>query len=93
MEVWNRNSFAGPDEIVKYEKPFLGSCHGVILTRRGKDDPHVCMHIITEDDGNWHISDTGFSTFWLPKLISVLQEAQDWMEKNCDPDTHGWKFR
>jgi len=97
MQIWKREDRGGytDDSPIEYEKSFLGSCHGVILTRRGgKDDPHVCVQIITEDDENWFISDNNFSSFWLPMLMSVLQEAQDWMEKNCDPDDDwGWKFR
>ena len=97
MQIWKRENRGGytDDSMIDYEKVFLGSCHGVILTRRGgKDDPHVCVQIITEDDENWFISDNNFSSFWLPPLMSVLQQAQDWMEKNCDSDDKfGWKFR
>ena len=96
MQIWSRE-YQGAftdDKVIDYEKIFLGKCHGVILTHRGKDDPHVCAQIITEDDETWFISDTDFSSFWLPELISVLQEARNWMATNCDPDgTHGWKFR
>ena len=93
MQVRNPNAYGCPDEIVEHEKSFFGSCHGVILTRRGKDDPHVCVQVITEDDENWFISSNSLSSHWLPNLICVLQEAQGWMEKNCEKDDCGWKFR
>jgi hypothetical protein len=42
------------------EHLFLGRCKGVALVPRGKDDPHVCIYICTEDDGNWFISSNMF---------------------------------
>lgn len=95
IQIYTRmyqGGFTDENEI-EYEKIFLGKCHGVILTHRGEDDPHVCVQIITEDDENWFVSDNSFSSFWLPDLMSVLQEAQDWMNQNCDMDDCGWKFR
>ncbi len=95
MQIYTRSERGGytDDNEIVVEKSFLGKCHGVILTRRGKDDPHVCMQIITEDDENWFVSDSDFSAFWLPGLISVLQEAQTWIEKNCLAEHGGWIFK
>ena len=95
MIIWSRENQGGftDDKVIDYEKIFLGKCHGVILTHRGEDDPHVCVQIITEDDETWFISDSDFSSHWLPELMSILQEAQDWMEKHCEKDDCGWKFR
>lgn len=95
IQIWSRENLGNftDDNNIEYDKIFLDNCHGVILTHRGKDDPHVCVQIITEDDETWFVSDNEFSAFWLPKLISVLQEAQDWIEKNCDKDKCGWRFR
>ncbi len=96
MQIWSRENQGGftDDKVIDYEKIFLGKCHGVILTKRGgDDDPHVCVQIITEDDETWFISDSDFSSFWLPEFMSILQEAQDWMDKHCDKDEWGWKFK
>lgn len=87
-----------------FEKVFLGGCNGIGLTKRGPDDPHVCFTILTEDDENWFVDSGGASSFWLKDLQTVLAEAMDWIEKNCDPDIPtndswpkgqqcGWKFR
>ena len=93
MIIWKKSAAGYDDETINYEKVILGACHGVVFTRRGKDDPHVCMQIITEDDENWFVSDNSFSTYWLPQLMTVLQEARDWMDKNCDKTDEGWTFR
>jgi hypothetical protein len=95
ITIWSREHQGGftDDKEIVYEKIFLGKCHGVILTHRGKSDPHVCVQIITEDDDNWFISDNSFSSFWLPDLMSILEEAFDWIDKNCDDGDCGWKFR
>lgn len=78
-----------------YRKVFLGECHGVGLIERGHGDEHVCIQILTEDDENWFTSESPFSSYWLPGLQIVLQEARDWMRANCDldPSGCGWTFR
>ncbi len=85
-----------------YVQTFLGQCQGVGLTRRGKDDPHVCVVLLVEDDGNWfptRCPAQGFSSYWVDDLVMQLQAAQLWMTANCDLDTDrhgtawGWKFR
>jgi len=95
IKIWSRENQGNftDDNVIAYEKIFIGKCHGVILTQRGKKDPHVCVQIITEDDDNWFISDNSFSSFWLPDLMSILEEAFDWIDKNCVEDDCGWLFR
>jgi hypothetical protein len=80
---------------IEYEHAIFHRCHGIVFQKRGQGDPHVCVLTITEDDGNWFISTSsrGFSSYWLPKYIELLQEAQKWLEENCDDDSHGWRFR
>ena len=93
MQVWKKRATHYEEEVVDYEKVILGKCHGVLLTRRGTNDPHVCMQIITEDDENWFVSDSSFSSFWLPNFMTVLREAQDWINQNCDLTDEGWSFK
>ncbi len=83
---------------------FSGSCHRVILQPRnspwnpGEVDNHVKIQVEVEDDGNWFESDLGFSSSWLPELITLFDTAHEYMKKNCEPDIHngvqyGWKFK
>ena len=72
-----------------YVKLFLGHCHGVVLSRRGEDDPHVVVQLIIEDDGNWFISLSNFSAFWLPELQDLLSEAEVWMMMHCEKISDG----
>jgi hypothetical protein len=85
-------------ELGAFEKVFLGQCMGVGLDRRGVDDPHVCFALLVEDDGNWFAQgESHSSSFWLPELIEVLQEAHAWLEKHGEPDgedgKHGFRFK
>ena len=32
---------------------FKGMCKGVRLEKRGLNDNHICVQILTEDDENW----------------------------------------
>jgi len=85
-------------ELSNFKKSFLGECLGVGLQKRGPQDDHVTVFILVEDDGSWFISGNGFSSFWLPELIPLLQEANTWMKRNCVPDMYkgvqsGWKFK
>ncbi len=79
----------------KYVKTFLGGCKGIGLQNRGPRDRHVCLVILTEDDGNWFPDKEPFSSYWADDLMGQLQAAKAWMEQNCDPspDGYGWKFR
>ena len=81
-----------------YDKVFLGECMGVGLTERDEDDNHVMFTLLVEDDENWfpntETGGGGTSSYWLPELIGVLDEAHTWMKKHCEQDgEHGWKFK
>lgn len=99
MHIFARNWKGEQYEVLEYEHVITDTCHGVLFTRRGKDDPHVMFTIITEDDESWFVSTVDPSSFWTKRLIKVLQEAQEWMEENCEPDIDkdghqwGYKFR
>jgi hypothetical protein len=81
-------------DLEDYEKVFLGKCHAIALSRRSKEDPHVMITVLTfdSDDGNWYRSDTSFSSYWTPELMSVFKEATDWLNRNCGLYQNGWFF-
>uniref|UniRef100_A0A6M3LLD9 Uncharacterized protein n=1 Tax=viral metagenome TaxID=1070528 RepID=A0A6M3LLD9_9ZZZZ len=76
------------------EHLFLGECAGIALIPRGPLDNHIMFIILTEDDGNWFVSNDGFSSFWLDDLHIQLNRAKKWMEKNATKDgDFGYKFK
>jgi len=90
-----QHDYTGIREVAKYEHVIVRKCLGVLITRRGENDPHVVLQPIIEDDKTWHTPSGGFSSFWLPEYIDVLNEARTWIQMNCDsdPSGYGWKFR
>ena len=86
-------------DLKHYEKVFVGRQFAVGLRPRAKQDRHVCFTILSEDDGTWFLSSgSGSSSYWLPELVQVLEEAKAWCAANCDLDeangkVWGWKFR
>lgn len=108
----DKGSDVEPEEtligITGAEQLFIGSCMGVALKRRGKDDPHIMFVPLVEDDRNWFPKNGnhgGSSSYWLPEAIAVLQVAREWCIEHADPDivpeaagyppntVFGWKFR
>lgn len=86
----------GTEIFEKYEKVIMGGQFAIGLYKRGDDDKHVCVDIVHEDDGNWFLSENGFSSYWLPELQKLLEEAADWMKKNCLEDKVGrniWGYK
>lgn len=83
-----------PGETIK------GQQWGVRFEPRGKNDPHICIQLMGEDDEHWFDigRDSGSgrsSSFWLPDLIAVLQLANDALRNRADasPDGYGYVFR
>ena len=78
-----------------YEKIFFGNVFGVMLTRRGADDPHVVFTMISEDDNYWFVPGKGSkaSSVFFKDAISVLCHAENWCKKNCLDDTFGFQFK
>jgi hypothetical protein len=78
---------------------------GVVLRPRGKNDPHICFELISEDDECWFpYSGSGSSSFWFDCYTAVLAAARTWCEKEALPDMvgehdnnmkrqYGWKFK
>lgn len=69
---------------------FYGSQKAVRLVWRGKDDPHICFEILSEDDEYWFLMNQGggSSSYWMPDLRRVLMAAERWMRKNAKPDIY-----
>lgn len=77
---------------------FTSGCHGVALSTRGVEDRHFMVTYLTEDDGNWFVTEGGTSSHWVPSIVMLFQTAHDWLLKNADPDMHngrqyGWRVR
>lgn len=67
---------------------------GVDLVQRGPNDKHVCIQIMTEDDGYWRASDVKLSSSWIDHLLDVLHQAKGELEKlPDDPTGYGKVFR
>ncbi len=74
---------------------FKGNCKGVRLEKRGKNDNHIKVILLTEDDDNWFEGDS-FSSFWIDELIEKLIQAKKFIETQ-EPDIYdgvqyGYKF-
>lgn len=76
------------EDISNIIKVFKGSCKGVVLSKRGNNDNHIIISIITEDDGNWFVGDNHFSNYWLIDLEIQLKLAKEWIYENCIPYTY-----
>lgn len=74
---------------------FLGDCLGVALVPRGKDDNHICMLILTEDDEEWSTISTDFSSDWFSDLTTQIKRAKKWMKNNAvkEKDSSGYRFK
>ena len=77
---------------------FKGDCKGIRLTRRGENDPHIMVNILTEDDENWFVNENNtFSSYWIDDLIKQLNNAKSFIESQ-EPDIYennqyGFKFK
>ena len=64
----------------------FGSQFAIRLVARGPNDNHICYEILHEDDGNWFLSEASTSSYWLPDLINVCKQTEEWMKANAVPD-------
>lgn len=70
-----------------------GEAFGVRFEPRGDGDDHICIQLLTEDDGHWHEDGASFSSYWIKDLIKVLKRAQSEMKQNNKKDDGcGYKF-
>lgn len=87
--------------IMEANKVFLGSIHGFALTKRGPNDDHIILTLLTVDDEHWRVSDgmNVYSSAWIEEEIELLNEVKKWCEENCTPETvfngkqYGWRFK
>lgn len=77
---------------LKRIKPVKGARNGVKFVPRGKDDPHILIQLLGEDDDNWFNSDGVMSSFWIDDLILTLQRAKETLSKKANPDRDGFGF-
>lgn len=83
----------GTEIFSEFKKVFVGAQFAVGLSDRAPGDKHVCIQILSEDDGHWFVNENRFSSFWLPDLQRVLNEADIWMKLHCIEDgKFGYKF-
>ena len=77
---------------------FKGDCKGVRLVKRGENDSHISIQILSEDDGNWFVDEINqFSSYWIDDLIEQLKNAKLFIESQ-NPDIYegkqyGYKFK
>ncbi len=70
----------------------VGDCHAIVLQDRGRNDPHQCITIYTEDDECWFPTGNGFSSYWLPEFVALITEAQARLKQDFAPDPTGFGF-
>lgn len=88
------------------ERVFLGDSFGVVLVPRiihhpwdleenGEEDNHICFLIVSEDDGNWFLSEgSGASSSYLSDLKAQISLAEDWIKHNAVKDgRYGYRFK
>lgn len=80
------------DMDIPEEHLFLGKCKGIALVPRGKNDPHICLLALAEDDGLWFASGNAFSSFWADDLEKSLARATNWMKTHADKDPSGYGY-
>ena len=82
----NNNQFKDINDVLK-------RCIGIRFKRRNSDNPHICICLMIEDDGNWNEKDYFISSYWLDELIDVATEAKKRLEQEAEPDEEGFRFR
>lgn len=65
----------------------LGDCFGVRLEQRGRNDKHVLVRLLSEDDEHWIESDYTISSYWLDDMLDVLSRVKHALEgSQFEPD-------
>lgn len=70
---------------------FKGKLKGVRLQRRAPNDKHLCVQLLTEDDGVWHDSGQAFSAFWMDDLIEQLKQARNYLTQHSREVLYGYE--
>ena len=87
-------------EVISMKSREIRSKHGVVGVRlypRGKNDHHIIVRLLQEDDGHWWDTSVSFSSAWIDEYIKVLQAAKSMCEAEhpdiIDGTQYGWKFK
>lgn len=76
-----------------FHRVFLGNCLGVGINIQ-KDTGILEVSFLVEDDGFWHIkSDGPFSSFWITDFEDAWEQFKDWLNRNAERVTWGWKLK
>lgn len=70
-------------------KVFKGELKGIVLSKRGDNDPHIMFTIISEDDGDWFKEvNNCSSSYWIDDLREQITEASIWLKNEALPDIY-----
>lgn len=70
-----------------------GECVGIRFVPRGKDDNHIIIKLLVEDDGNWYESGSSMNSYWLKDLIKVCKQAKVVLDSKAKREDFGYKFK
>ena len=73
---------------------FKGEQFGVRLIPRDRNDPHICIQLLSEDDEHWYMFGHRFSSYWIDDLIEQLNAVKYALEalpKGKDNFGHDFK--
>lgn len=65
-----------------------GKLFGIRLVPRHKNDNHICLQILTEDDGQWFKHGDYFNSAWIDDLIEQLQITKSLLQSQ-NKNEHG----
>ena len=58
----------------------LGEISGILISERSKGDNHAKINFLSEDDGNWFLSENhGMSSFWFEDYLKLIEKANDFL--------------
>lgn len=77
---------------------FHGKCVGVKLEPRERNDNHIVLRLLIEDDETWNETNFSVSSYWIDDTIEVLERVRKHLVEKQLPDKHegrqcGWRFR
>ena len=75
-------------------KIIYGGCFGIAIIKREPGDNYLCVKWLVEDDDTWHLMEehSTAATFWIPDMMRVLSETQEWLDKNTVRGDWGYSF-
>jgi isochorismate hydrolase len=74
-----------------FDRALLMDCHGFGIKVR-KEDGHVELTLLTEDDESWFISKSQtFSSYWLTELAELVAATEKFLNHHYTRFEWGWK--